>query len=124
MSKSILREKSYAFAVRVVRSSQVLQSEKKEFVLSKQFLRSGTAIGALLQEAEFGQSRADFIHKLGISLKEANESAYWLCLMHDTGYLPKDLFVDLHASCKELIALLVASIKTAKGNGKWKAKNG
>ena len=114
MAKSILREKSYGFAIQVVQLSQVLQTEKKEFVMSKQFLRSGTAIGALLREAEFGQSLPDFIHKMSISLKEANETEYWLSLLKDTGYLEENLFLDLHSNCKELIALLVASIKTAK----------
>jgi len=117
MPKSILREKSYVFAVKVVRFSQFLQTERNEFVLSKQFLRSGTAVGALLREAEFGQSRPDFIHKLSISLKEANETEYWLSLMKDTGYFEDTLlFKELHSNCKELIALLVSSIKTAKAH--------
>lgn len=79
--KTILRDKSYAFAVRIVKLSQFLQSEKREFVLSKQLLRSGTAICALIKEAEFGQSKADFIHKMSISLKEANETEYWISLL-------------------------------------------
>lgn len=72
MKKSVLRDKSYAFAIRTVRLAQFLQTESKEFVLSKQVLRSGTAIGALISEAEFGQSRADFINKMNVALKEAN----------------------------------------------------
>lgn len=79
-----LRDKSYAFAIRVVRLSRFLQQDKKEFVLSKRVLRSGTAIGALIREAEFGQSRADFTSKMNIALKEANETEYWLSLLKDT----------------------------------------
>jgi four helix bundle protein len=80
MSKSILRDKSYAFALRIVKLSQLLQREQKEYIISKQILRSGTAIGALLKEAEFGQSIPDFINKLSVGLKEANETEYWLCI--------------------------------------------
>lgn len=89
MSKGSLKTKSYAFAIRIVRLSQFLQTEKKEFVLSKQVLRSGTAIGALHREAEFGQSKADFIHKMTIALKEANETSYWISLLRDTVTLRK-----------------------------------
>jgi len=93
---------------------QFLQKENKEFILSKQILRSGTSIGALLREAEFGQSKKDFINKLSISLKEANETEYWLCLLHDTNYIDLELFQSLQSDCKGLIAMLVSSIKTAK----------
>jgi four helix bundle protein len=113
-SKSPLRDKSYAFAIKIVKLSQSLVSEKKEYVLSKQVLRSGTAIGALIRESEFAASKADFINKLTVSLKEANETEYWLMLLHDTCYLEKDEFLKLKAECKELIAMLVASIKTSK----------
>ena len=84
MGKSILKEKSYVFAIRVVKLSQFLREERKEFVLSKQILRSGTAIGALVREAEFGQSKADFRSKMSIALKEANETDYWLNLLKKT----------------------------------------
>ena len=114
MGKSVLRDKSYAFSIRVVRLMQYLQGERKEYVLSKQILRSGTAIGALIKEAEFGQSNSDFIHKMSIALKEANETDYWLNILHDTDYLDKGLFISLQSDCKELIAMLVASIKTLK----------
>lgn len=115
MEKSILRDKSYLFAIQIVKLSQFLQTDKKEFVLSKQALRSGTAIGALVREAEFAQSKADFIHKLHIALKEANETEYWLSILFDTGYIEKPLSESLITDCKELIALLVSSIKTLKG---------
>ncbi len=85
--QNILKEKSYRFAIRIVRLSQYLQSQRKEFILSKQILRSGTSIGALIREAEFGQSRADFISKLSVALKEANETEYWIAILKDTGYI-------------------------------------
>jgi four helix bundle protein len=92
---SILKTKSYSFAIRVVKLAQYLQKEKSEYVLSKQVLRSGTAIGALIREAEFGQSKDDFIHKLSISLKEANESDYWISLLFDTKYIDDSMYFRL-----------------------------
>ena len=83
-------------------------------MLSKQILRSGTAIGALIRETEIGQSKADFISKLSIALKETNETDYWLCILKDTDYIKQELFESLQSDCKELIAMLVSSIKTAK----------
>ncbi len=115
MSKkeSVLREKSYKFAIRIVKLSQYLQKEK-EFVLNKQVLKSGTAIGALIREAEYAQSNADFISKFSISLKEANETAYWLSLLKDTGYVDKKLYDSLSQDCEEVISMLISSIKTLK----------
>lgn len=98
-SKSPLRDKSYAFAIKIVKLCQSLVSEKKEFVLSKQVLRSGTSIGALIRESEFAASKADFINKLTGSLKEANETEYWLMLLHDTDYLGKEKFIQLQFEC-------------------------
>ena len=109
-----LRDKSYSFAIRIVTLSQYLQKEKKEYVLSRQVLRSGTAIGALIREAEFGQSRADFVSKMSISLKEANETEYWLSLLKDTAYISEEQFLSIQPECKELIAMLVSTVKTAK----------
>ena len=114
MGKSVLRDKSYVFSIRVVRLMQYLQNDCKEYVLSKQVSRSGTAIGALIREAEFGQSHPDFIHKMSIALKEANETDYWLSILHDTDYINTDLYQSLQNDCKELIAILVASLKTLK----------
>jgi len=114
MSESILKTKSYNFALRIVRFFQFLRKEKKEYVLSKQILKSGTAIGALIREAEFGQSRADFVNKMQISLKEANETDYWLNILRDTGYINDKMFQSLDDDCQELIRLLVATAKTAK----------
>ena len=114
MKESILRDKSYAFAIRIVNLYRYLCDEKKEDVLSRQLLRSGTAIGALVREAEFGQSKADFISKMSIALKEANETSYWLNLIKDTQHLDEKMFLSISADCIELIKLLVATVKTAK----------
>lgn len=114
MGTSVLKDKSYAFAIRIVKLSQYLQTEKKEYVLSKQVLRSGTAVGALIREAEFGQSKADFASKMSISLKEANETDYWLNILKDTDYLDGKIFVSLKSDCSERIAMLVSTVKTAK----------
>lgn len=114
MKEGPLRNKSYTFAIRIVKLSQYLQSERKEFILSKQILRSGTAIGALIREAEYAESKADFIHKMSISLKEANETDYWLSLLFDTEYITEVLHKSMAKDCNELIATLVASINTTK----------
>ncbi|MFC2109508.1 four helix bundle protein [Bacteroidota bacterium] len=116
MGKNILKDKSYSFAIMVVKLAQFLVSEKKEFVLSKQLLKSGTAIGALIREAEFAQSKKDFVSKMSISLKEANETMYWLDLLKDTDYIndkKHQMYLDIN---KELVAMLVSSIKTSKTN--------
>ncbi|WP_419033208.1 four helix bundle protein, partial [Dysgonomonas gadei] len=97
--KSILVVKSYAFAVRIVNLVQFLRKEKSEYVLSKQILRSGTAIGALIREAEFAQSKSDFVHKLSIALKEANETDYWICLLKDTNYISVSEYESLASDC-------------------------
>jgi four helix bundle protein len=91
-----------------------LRKEKKEFVLSKQILKSGTAIGALIREAQYGQSRADFISKMSIALKEANETDYWLSLLKDTAFITDKMFASLQKDCAELLALLVSTVKTSK----------
>lgn len=114
MGKSILKEKSYIFAIRIVKLCLFLRDEKSEYVLSKQLLRSGTAIGALIREAEFGQSLADFRSKMSIGLKEANETDYWLNFLKDTGYLNDKMFQSISEDCLELIKMLVATVKTTK----------
>jgi four helix bundle protein len=88
----------------------------KEFVLSKQVMRSGTAIGALIREAEFGQSKPDFINKLSIALKEANETEYWLLLLKDTNFMDEISYKSIADDCSELIKMLVSSIITARKN--------
>ena len=113
---STLHAKSYAFALRVIGLSKFLREQKQDYVLSKQILRSGTAIGALVRESEFAQSQADFINKLSVSLKEANETDYWLNLLKDSGYIDEKSFLSMEDDCGELIALLISSIKTVKNN--------
>lgn len=111
---SVLKEKSYEFALHTVKSIVAFQKEEKEYVLSRQLLRSGTAVGALIEEAGQAESRADFIHKLSIANKEANETRYWLRLLRDSGmYRANDIEAMLF-EIEELIKMLVSSIKTAK----------
>jgi four helix bundle protein len=113
-TESILKQKSYAFALKVVETCRFMVNDKKEFVISKQFLKAGTAIGALVREAEFAQSRSDFISKLSIALKESNEADYWISLLKDSEILDVEKAVMLENTNKELIRILVSSIKTAK----------
>jgi len=115
---SILEDKSYDFSIRIVKCSQYLQKDKKEFILSKQLIRSGTAIGALVAEGKYAQSKADFINKLSISLKEANETKYWLRLLMDCNYLKENIAISLLDDIESLIKILASSIKTAKENNK------
>lgn len=111
---NIVRDKSYVFAIEVVRLCQKLQ-QTREFILSKQILRSGTSICANIQESVFGQSKADFINKLSIALKEAYETDYWLQLLRDTQYVEQQEAERLRSMLSEILALLIASLKTAKG---------
>ena len=114
MRQNILKTKSFDFAVRIVNLFKFLQEDKKEFVLSKQILRSGTSVGAMVREAEHAQSKLDFIHKLSIAQKEINETIYWLELLVATNYIDKNQFESLNTSAIELIKLITSSIKTAK----------
>ena len=114
MKESILKTKSFRFAVRIVNLYKYLCEEKKEFVLSKQILRSGTSVGALIREAEHSESKADFVHKLAIAQKEINETIYWLELLCETGYVLKDEFESLNGDAVEIIKMLTSSIKTVK----------
>ena len=104
--------KSFAFAVRIVKLCRILADRNKEHVLSKQLLRSGTSIGANISEAEKGQSKADFYAKMSIALKEANETHYWLRLLHKTEYLSDKEFDSMEKDIKEIISLLVSICKT------------
>ena len=109
--------KSKAFAVRIIRMYQYLCAEQKEYVLSKQVLRSGTSIGANVKEAIRGQSRADFSAKMNIALKEASETEYWLELLQETDYLSNEHFSSIYADCQELIKLLTAIVKSSRKEG-------
>ena len=112
--KNILREKSYTFALKVVQMYKEIVEQKKEFVLSKQVLRSGTSIGAMVRESEYAQSKADFLNKLSITLKEANETDYWLTLLLDSEYITQGKYDEVAPLCTEIIKITTASINTAK----------
>lgn len=114
MGNSILRDKSFTFALRAIKLSKYLQNIHKEYILSKQILRSGTSIGALIREAQYAQSKADFLHKLTIALKEANETEYWLLLLSESDYLDEKMFNSIYPEIKELLKLLISSTKTVK----------
>lgn len=114
--KNGVSKKSLDFAIQVVRLCQDLSGNKKEFVLSKQLLRSGTAIGALIREAEHAESKKDFLHKMSISLKEANETLYWLLLLKETHYIKTEEYESIYGNCNELVKILVSIVKTTKAN--------
>ena len=118
MGGSIIETKSFDFAVRIVKLYRHLCEEKKEFVLSKQLLRSGTSIGANVSEAERGQSKPDFYAKMAISLKEANETRYWIALLHATQYVSDKEYASLDADINEIIAILVAICNSKKKENK------
>ena len=111
---SILRTKSFDFAVRIIKLYKFLKKQHSEYELSNQLLRSGTAVGALIREAEHAESRKDFSHKLTIGLKEANESIYWLELLFATDYINKKIFDSMIKDSTELLKMLIASVKTIK----------
>jgi four helix bundle protein len=114
MKENVLREKSFKFAVRVVKLYKYLCTEKSEYVLSKQVLRSGTSIGALIRESEHSESKIDFVHKLAIAQKEMNETIYWLELLKATGYLSNKNFESINTDAIEIIKMITSSIKTVK----------
>jgi four helix bundle protein len=111
---NIIQERSYAFAIRIVKLSKYLIEEKKEFIYSKQIGRSGTSIGANVEEAIGGQSEKDFYSKITISYKEARETYFWLRLLRDTDYLTADLAKSLLKDCDELLKILGAITRTLK----------
>ena len=112
--KNVVKEKSFAFALRVVKLNRYLQEEKHKYVLSKQLLRSGTAVGALVREAEQAESKADFVHKLAIALKEANETDYWIELLHRAELIDEKGFDSIKPDAVELIKVLTSIIKTTR----------
>lgn len=123
MKNNVVKEKSFSFALRIVKLSKYLNQDKREYVLSKQLLRSGTAIGALVREAEHAESRADFAHKMAIALKEANETLYWLELLHQADYIDVRGFNSINQDCIELLKLLTTIVKTAKSNQQFPINN-
>ena len=113
---NLVADKSYDFANRIVKAYRYLKYEKGETILSKQLVRSGTAIRALIGEAKFAQSKKDFINKNYIALKEANESVYWLHLLYENDYINEKTFQSIQKDAQELVALLVTIVKNAKQN--------
>jgi four helix bundle protein len=114
--KSVLRDKSFAFATSIVELCRILKDSKQEYVICRQLIRSGTAVGALIREAEFAQSKADFINKLSIALKEANETSYWLELLVSCQCIEKVTFQHVFGLLTEIIKMLTASVNTLKNN--------
>ena len=111
-----IEDRSYQFALQVVKVCRYLTRHQNEFVLSKQMLRSGTSIGAMMREAKFAQSRADFVSKVSIALKEANETLYWIELLNDSEYIDNKDFESLHSEAFEITSILASIVKTTKMN--------
>ena len=116
MDNNTVADKSFAFAIRIVKLYRYLCDDKKEYILSKQLLRSGTSIGANIQEGEYGQSKRDFLSKMSISLKEASETRYWLRLLTSTDILTEKESQSILEDCTELIKMLTAIVKTTADN--------
>jgi four helix bundle protein len=114
MRENVIRTKSFHFAVRMVRLSQYLQNEKQEYLMSKQALRSGTSVGAMIREAEHSESTADFIQKLSIAQKEINETIYWLELLRATDFIKSEEYSSLNSDAEEIIKLLTKILNTTK----------
>lgn len=114
MKDNIVKTKSFDFAIRIVKLYQYLCTEKKEFILSKQLLRSGTSIGAMIREAEHAESKNDFIHKFSIAQKEANEALYWLELLKATDYLNEKEFENINNDATSILKLITSILKTTK----------
>ena len=112
--KNIIQEKSFRFALRIVKLCNYLQKARRETIMTRQLLRCGTSIGANVAESQHAQSRADFTSKLNIALKEAAETDYWLRLLHEAGYLNNTEFQSVFADCKEIESLLAAIVKSTK----------
>lgn len=112
--ESILKSKSFDFAVRIIKLYKFLKKSHNEYELSQQLIRSGTSIGALIREAEHAESRKDFVHKLNIGLKEANECIYWLQLLHATDFINKRMYDSITKDALELLKMLISSVKTIR----------
>lgn len=112
----MIAAKSFSFSVRIVKLCRMLREQRKEFILSNQLMRSGCSIGANVSEAQQGQSRADFLSKNSIALKEAVETDYWLRLLHETGYLTDREFDSIYRDCDEIRRILASIVKTTREN--------
>lgn len=116
MKENISAIKSLEFAIKIIELYKILTIDRKEFIMSKQLLRSATAIGALIREAEHAESKVDFLHKMNIALKEANETGYWLLLLYKGGYISENSYQEYNDDCLELVKLLASIVKTTKAN--------
>ena len=116
MNENTIKTKSFQFAIRIVHLYKYLSDEKREYVLSKQILRSGTSIGANVRESQNAESKADFIHKLGIAQKETDETLYWLELLEATSYIDEEEFLSMHKDANEILKLVRSIIITSKKN--------
>jgi four helix bundle protein len=114
MKENLLKDKSFKIAIRIVNLYKYLCKDKMEFVLSKQILRSGTSVGAMIREAEYAESKNDFVHKMAIAQKECNETIYWLELLQATEYISNTEFESINTDAIEIIKLITSSIKTTK----------
>lgn len=111
---NVIVDKSYKFSIRIINLYKYLNENKKIYAIANQILRSGTSIGALIKEAAHAQSKADFLNKMNVALKEANETHYWLSLLHDTDYIKDKEFSSINKDCEELLKLLISIVKTTK----------
>ncbi|HAS45367.1 MAG TPA: four helix bundle protein [Microscillaceae bacterium] len=116
MEENLIKEKSFDFAIRIINLSKFLKEHHKEFDLSRQLIRSGTSIGALYREAQYAESKADFIHKLAIAQKECNETIYWLDLLQATNYLDEGQHNSIHNDAVSLLKIITSILKTSKKN--------
>ena len=116
VENNVLAEKSIEFAIRIVNCYKYLTKQKHETVMSKQVLRSGTSIGANVHEAIYAQSKADFVNKMNISMKEAGETSYWLTILHRTEYLDTEMYNSIDSDLKEILRIIASTIKTSKSN--------
>jgi four helix bundle protein len=116
VKKNIIKDKSFQFSIKIVEIYKFLTIESKEFVMSKQLLRAGTSNGANVREAEHAESKADFTHKMSISLKEANETEYWLDLLKETGYLRVSQYENMKNEINELLRILISIVKSSKNS--------
>lgn len=115
MKQNKIKEISFAFSIRIVKLSQYLVSEKKEFIISRQIMRSGTSVGAIIRESEHAESTADFIHKIAIAQKEINETIYWLDLLYNTDYLTNAEYNSIFENAKEIYGTITKILITTKG---------
>jgi len=114
MKENIIKEKTFAFGIRIVKLCKYLEETKREFVLTSQLKRSGTAPGAMVREAEHAESKKDFTHKMSIALKEANESNYWIQMLKAGEYILQKEFNSINTDCEEIIKILAAIVKSSK----------